>query len=235
MARDDVRFSLQDAVARIDLDDGKANALSASVIESLHRAFDEAEKEATAVVIAGREGRFCGGFDLETMGKGPAAVRSLVRDGADLLLRMFEYPLPVVAACTGHAVAAGALLLLAADARVGARGRFRIGLNEVSINMALPMFAIELARERLSKRHFVRATTQAELYDPEAAVDAGYLDRVTEPGAVCDAAVAEATRLGHLSQPAFRVSKRSAHARVIAYVRETLDANLESITGRPAR
>ena len=35
------------------------------------------------------------------------------------------------------------------------------------------LLAMELARDRLSKRHFDQATCQAQLYTPEAAVDAG--------------------------------------------------------------
>ena len=149
MAEKSVHYELNDKTAVIRLDDGKANAISQAVIDSLMGMLDQAEKEATAVLIVGREGRFSGGFDLGVMRSGPENVRSLVKAGAELFLRIFEYPLPVVIACTGHAVAAGAIVLLAADARVGARGEFKIGLSEVAIGMRLPIFAFEFARQRL--------------------------------------------------------------------------------------
>ena len=44
--------------------------------------------------------------------------------------------------------------------------------------MTTPIFLMELARERLSKRHFLRATVQAEIYDPDSAIGAGFLDRL---------------------------------------------------------
>ena len=72
----------------------------------------------------------------------------------------------MIVACPGHAVAAGALLLLGADYRIGARGDFRIGLIETQIGMVLPRWAVELARERLSVRHFQQATVGARMYDP---------------------------------------------------------------------
>ena len=231
MPEDIVRTELRDGVTLIRIDDGKANGLSSSVIAALHQALDQAEKEASAAVIAGREGRFSGGFDLATMRSGPEAVRTLVTEGAHLLLRIHECPFPVVAACTGHAVAAGALLLLVSDARVGMRGEFKIGLNEVAIGMALPIFAMEFARHRLSKRHFVPATSQARLYAPDEAVDAGFLDRVVAPEEVVDAACAEAARLGALPQPGFGLTKRSANGGVAATIRETLEEDMAKLTG----
>ena len=112
------------------------------------------------------------------MRSGPAAAGKLVTDGGELFARMYGSQMPVVVACTGHAIAAGALLLLGADVRVGARGEFRIGLIETQLGMVLPRWAVELAQERLSKRHVQDATVGARIYDPEGAVDAGFLDSV---------------------------------------------------------
>ena len=102
-----------------------------------------------------------GGFDLEGDASSPADAGRLVTDGGALFSRMFGSEVPVIVACTGHAVAAGALLLLGADYRIGARGEFRIGLIETQIGMVLPRWAVELARERLSVRHFQQATVGA--------------------------------------------------------------------------
>ena len=221
------RYQLEGRVARVVLDDGKANGLSLATLELLHGYLDRAQKEAGAVLVLGRPGRFSGGFDLATMRSGNlAAVRGLVRAGAELFLRLCEYPLPVVVGCTGHAVAAGAILLLSVDARVGAAGDFKIGLSEVALRMTLPIFAFELARERLSKRHFVRATSQAELYAPAAAVEAGYLDRVVPAAELEAASLAEAGRLAELPQPAFGESKIAVNREAVARIRASLDENV---------
>jgi enoyl-CoA hydratase len=131
-------------------------------------------------------------------------------------------------------VAAGALALLAADARIGSQGDFKIGLNEVAIGMTLPIFAVELARHRLSKRHFQRATTQAELYAPAAAVDAGFLDRVASPESLMDVAFAEAERLAQVRQPAFANTKASVRAATLATIRDTLEADMRGMTQGPS-
>jgi enoyl-CoA hydratase len=177
-----VRYSLDDQVAVLHIDDGKANALSHQMIGAINAQLDQAEaNSARAVVMVGRPGRFCAGFDLETMRAGPSEARDLLRVGAELALRLYLFPAPVVLAVTGHALAMGAILLMASDVRVGAAGDFKIGLNEVRIGMPVPRFATELADDRLSRRHLDHAVNLAGIYDPAIAVDVGYLDVVVDP------------------------------------------------------
>ena len=145
-----------------------------------------------------------GGFDLKVMRASPEAAGRLVTDGGALFSRMFGSEVPVIVACTGHAVAAGALLLLGADYRIGARGEFRIGLIETQLGMVLPRWAAELARERLSVRHFQQATVGARMYDPDGAADAGFLDAVVDADALAEAAATEAQYWAALPRGAYR-------------------------------
>lgn len=225
-------YALDDTIAVVTLDDGKANAISHSLIEATHRHLDRAEQEAAAVLIVGRPGRFSAGFDLSVMTGSQEGVRDLVTAGAELLLRLYEFPLPTVAACTGHAVAAGALILLSVDQRVGADVDAKIGLTEVSIGMTLPIFGVELARQRLaSPREFERATLGAQLYDPSAAAEVGFLDRVVPAEHLHEKAVDDARSLAALDRAAYRATKVRARGPMIDYVRSTLEADLGRLTG----
>ncbi len=224
-----VPFDLQDRVAVLRFDDGKANAVSHAALDALNAALDRAEKELDgggAVALLGREGRFSAGFDLSVMRDGPEAAQKLVGRGAELLARMIESRLPIVAGCTGHALAMGALLLLAADRRVGADGACKIGLNEVAIGMTLPQFAIDLAEERLSRRHRIRSVTFAEIYDPAGAVDAGYLDRVVAADALEREVLDEAARVTELHPGALAGTKRKQRGPIAERVRAGLAADL---------
>jgi enoyl-CoA hydratase len=225
-----VRYAQHGQVAVLQVDDGKANALSPALIGELHDGLDRAAKEAAAVLLVGRAGRFSAGFDLGVMTGGLDGLRGLVKAGADVLLRLYLYPRPVVAACTGHALAAGALLLLAADLRIGARGPFKIGLNEVAIQLTLPAFGMELARDRLAKRWFTAATTQAHIFDPDSAREAGYLDLVVDADALFETALAHAERLAALPHPAFRDTKQRERQATVDRVRRTLDDDIASLT-----
>ncbi len=177
---DALRFDVQDDIATLSMDDGKANAFGPDMIAAMCDGFDRAAAEAKVLVLKGRAGVFCGGFDLKIMAQGGEAGADMVMAGAHALMKFYLHPQPVVMACTGHAIAAGALLLLTADQRVGAQGNFRIGLNETSIAMTLPVFGVELARDRLDPRALTRSALNATLFGPEEAVKIGYLDQVVE-------------------------------------------------------
>ncbi len=179
-----VGYEVREGVAWAHISNGKANALSFEVLEALGTCLTLAENDAAvgALCITGTPGFLTGGFDLAVMKSGDAkSMITLVSDGGALFTRIFASPLPVVVAASGHAVAAGALLLLAADERIGADGSFQIGLIETQIGMVLPRWAIEFAEERLSRRHFQVATVGARMYPPSGARDAGFLDDVVAP------------------------------------------------------
>lgn len=229
---DSVQYDQQGDVAVLRLDDGKANALGPEVIASVAEALRRAEKEARAVLLTGREGRFSAGFDLSVLQQGAEAGRALVTAGAELAIQLARHPAPVVIGCTGHALAMGAVLLSAADLRIGAAGNFKIGYNEVAIGMTTPIFLLELARERLSKRHLHRATVLAEVYDPEAAVDAGFLDRVVTPEALADTALSEAQRLAaQLNRGALVGTRRLLREEVLQKIEKTLAADMAGAFG----
>lgn len=225
----------EDGIAILTMDDGRANALGHAMIDAINAALDEAEGKGKAVLIAGREKRFCAGFDLDVMGSGPENVRKLVTAGADLLMKLYEYPLPVIMACTGHALAAGGLLLLAGDSRVGTEGDFRIGLPEVAIGMTMPVFGIELARDRLARHRFTEAVTQARIYGPADAVTVGYLDEAVPAAALIETAKARAAALAALQQPAFANTKRKERQTTIALIRSTLKTDSATFDGTNSR
>ncbi len=224
-----LHYELLGRVALLRLDDGKANALTPAAVEAFHPALDRAADEAGAVVLAGRPGRFSAGFDLATLSSGPEAAVSLLEAGARLALRLYRHPQPVVAACTGHAIAMGAILLLVADRRIGAAGTAKIGLNEVAIGLTLPRFGVELARDRISKRHLTSAALLANLYDPAGACDAGFLDRIVPSERVVEDAVAEAERLAELDRAAFSGTKQRLRAASADAVEASLRADLEEV------
>ncbi|MEE2679302.1 MAG: crotonase/enoyl-CoA hydratase family protein [Myxococcota bacterium] len=214
-------------VAIIRIDDGKANALDSATLGAIREGLDRAEAEASAVLLTGRPGRLSAGFNLGVFQQdGPDAARAMVTAGAELALQIARHPTPVVIGCTGHALAMGAVLLMAADLRIGAEGDFKVGFNEVAIGMATPIFLMEFARERLSKRHLGRAAVQAEIYTPEAAVDAGFFDRIVPEADLASTALAEAQRLGELPRGAFARSRKIMRSETLEKIEATLADDL---------
>ena len=222
-------YTLEGTTAVLRMDDGKANALSDAMIDALVAALDRAEKEASAIVLVGRPDRFCAGFDLKIMMSGPDNAKALLRRGAALLMKLYGVSIPLVIACTGHALAGGALVLLTGDVRVGSTGAYRIGLNEVSIGMPVPVLAMELARDRIISSDLGRATLEATIYGPEDAARVGYLDVALTPEAVLPRAMAEATRLSGLARTAFTATKARLRGKTIAHILGTLEEDMASL------
>jgi enoyl-CoA hydratase len=213
-------------IALIRMDDGKANAINFEMIAALNAALDTAEAEAKAIVLAGRDGRFSGGFDLNAFASlGAEGVYKLLDAGAELLLRLYGGPLPVVAACTGHAIAMGVFILNACDTRVGTAGEYKIGANEAITGMQLPIFAMELSRDRLAPQHLTRAMVQGFIYNPEGAVEAGYLDMLAEADKVEATALTVAGQLAQLPGKAYAWNKKSIRKGTLDRITASLGAH----------
>ena len=227
---DPVQLTIEDGVAVIRLDDGKANAVSHALIEQVHAALDRADAEATAVAFIGRDGKFSAGFDLSVMTQGADATRGLVKAGGELLMRVFTHPQPTVAAVTGHALAAGALLCLACDTRIGSADLpAKIGLNETAIGMGLPWYGVRLGEARLSVRHRQRSVLQAEIYDMAGALDAGYLDELVAADVVATTAIDRARQLGQLPRGAYAFTKARLRQSMADEVLLGLDADMDTM------
>lgn len=226
------RRAANGVVAVITINDGKANALTVDVLSAVGAAIDEACADDTvgAIVLAGRDGRFSGGFDLAVMQSGDfPAIVNMVADGGELVAKAYGCTRPIVAACTGHAVAGGALLLLGCDVRVGAGGPYKIGLNEVAIGMVLPEWAMTIVDNRVSRRHVQRCVANARMLNPSEAVDAGFLDLVVEPPAVVERAIAEATVLATLDVNAYAKTVERFRGPVLDAMADQLAADRKAV------
>lgn len=222
---DFVKFEVADRIATLTMDDGKANAFGVDMTTALCAALDRAEKETEAVIITGRPGVLCAGFDLKVIRGGDAEAQAEMRSaGVDALLKSYLHPLPIIFACPGHSVAAGALLLLTGDVRIGARGDYRIGLNEVGIGLSLPEFGLQLAYDRLDPRAVTQAVLGATLYDPDGAAVAGYLDQAVEADALMETALGVARDMLELDAAAFAATKQRMRQPTVDRIRASMAA-----------
>lgn len=211
-----VSYVFADGLATLTLDDGKANAMGPAMQAALNAALDRAEADKAIVVLTGRPGVFSGGFDLSVFKAGDARVTfGMLTGGAQLAQRVLAYPHPVIAACSGHAVAMGLFLLQCADVRIGLQAGATFQANEVLIGMTLPHFALETIRERVSRPHQLLVGT-ASAYAGEEAVRAGLLDEAVAPEALAAAVQAHVDRLKKAHPASFTATKQRLRAPVLA-------------------
>lgn len=226
-----VSYKKEGDVGIITMDDGKMNSFSFSHMDGLSAALDQAADDG-AVVLTGNAKCFSAGFDLKVMmGEDKDEAARMIAQGGEFVRRIFSFPRPVVAAATGHALAAGAIVLLASDVRIaGSNAKAKFGLNEVAIGLAMPVYGMELARARLDPRHLSRALCQAAVVGAEEAQAIGYLDEVVEaqdPDAVVEHAVSRAQQLAEtLQSPAFALTKMKERQMYVDAIEQTWDAEM---------
>jgi enoyl-CoA hydratase len=224
-----VNYELGESVATITLDDGKVNALSPAMQDAINEALDRAEKaaldgEVKAIVLAGNSKVLSAGFELSVFGSGDAAAAlGMLSGGFELSIRLLTFPVPVVFAATGPAIAMGSFLLLSGDHRVGS-AKSRCQANEVAIGMVLPISAIEIMRMRLTGAAFQRAVALAATFRGDEAVAAGWFDEIVEPEAVLSRAQQVAREFAaSLHVKAHRASKLKARADALAAIQAGID------------
>jgi enoyl-CoA hydratase len=218
-----ISYQFEDGIATLTLCNGKVNAISPDVIAAFNVALDRAAQDKAIVIVTGQPGILSGGYDLKVMTSGPQNAVNLVAAGSTLARRMLAHPFPIIVACPGHAVAKGAFILLSADYRIGVEGPFSIGLNEVQIGMTMHNVGIELARDRLDKSAFQRSVINGEMFDPQGAVDAGFLDKLVPAEQLLASAQAVARQLKKINMSAHKNTKLKVRKALL----DTLDQAIE--------
>ena len=223
-----VTYTTSETHAIITINNGKVNAISHEVIDELNAAFDQAENEQKVVVLTGKEGILSAGYDLKTMTASADSAKALVTKGSQLVYSMLSFPLPIIGACNGHAIAKGAFLLLGCDYRIGVEGEFKIGLNEVQIGMTMHHAGITIARARLAPVYLDRSVINAELYKPQDAVTAGFLDLVVPIAHLETTAAKVAGMFSQLKMRAHAETKLKLRAQVLAGLKEAIELDIKT-------
>jgi enoyl-CoA hydratase len=212
---ENISYEMKDGVFRITLDDGKVNAMSQPFFDGLNAALDQAEKDGPgAVMITGRAGVFSAGLNLKvlpTLGS-DELTKTMISFGKTMH-RIFAFPIPTVAAVSGHAIAGGAFLMFVCDLRYVAEGPYRIHVNEVAIGLTLPSWAITIAEFAIPPRWHTEAILHARMYSPDEALERGMIDGVVKPEEkLLEAAAAAAASLTALDTLAYAGTKARQRA-----------------------
>ena len=223
-----IHYRAQESHALITIDHGKVNAISHEVIDELNQCLDQAEIDNKVVILTGKEGVLSGGYDLKVMTKSADSAKELVTKGSKLSLRMLAFPLPIIIACPGHAIAKGAFLLLSADYRLGTEGDFKIGLNEVMIGMTMHNAGIEIAKGRLAPVFFERSVNNSELYNPKDAITAGFLDQVVPRTHLIPTAIKIAEMFSKLHKKAHAETKVKLRSPYLNRIKAAIELDLKA-------
>ena len=218
-------------LARLTMDDGKANAFDLDFFTELDARLDECA-DASAIVVRGRDGMFSGGLNLKVLTSlEPQGLLELLTRFGHTMHRVWLEPRPVVAAVTGHAVAGGTILAMACDHAVAARGEFRWGLNETAIGMVMPEWILAIARANVRTDRYEDLIMSGALIGPEAAVEAGFADVVVAPEEVLAEAERKAAELAALPRHAYAATKQRLRGAASQASLGVMEADLRGALG----
>ncbi|MCG8838758.1 crotonase/enoyl-CoA hydratase family protein [Tenacibaculum dicentrarchi] len=230
-----IDYTSEENYVIITLNNGKVNAISHEVIDSLNQLLDKAEAQKKVVILTGQPGIFSAGYDLKSMTTSPESALKLVTKGSKLSHRMLSFPTPIITACTGHAIAKGAFLLLSADYRLGAEGNFKIGFNEVLIGMTMHNAGVQITKGRLTPNYVNRSVNNAEMYSPKDAVTAGFLDKIVPEIQVLPTAIKIAEMFAKLNLKAHHQTKLKVRKTALRSLKKAIKKDAENGLNPPSK
>ncbi len=204
-----VTFSTVGDVGHIQLDDGAKNVINHDVLDELEACWAEAKSNCGAVVLSGRPGSFCAGYDIKVMTEGGAkAAGELGSRGGRFALELFGSDLPIIGVAQGHCFTIGAVWLACCDIRIGEPGPYKYGMTEVALGVGFSDWPLEPFRSRLKPEQLIPAILHSELYSPEGAVEAGFIDQLVAEGEGLDIGLEKAAQLAKLPRKAYAATKQ---------------------------
>lgn len=224
-------LSKENDISIIKLDDGKANAFSYDMLSQVNDLLKKVPRDSGALVITGREGLFSGGFDLKTLATGDMEkITKMVQLGYRLLLELFSFDRPIVAAVSGHSIALGLFVTCSADYRIAIDGKYVCQANEVRNNMDIPTQIMEIIRARVNKKYFYSAVYHSDAYSVQDSIEVGYIDEVVSEDQFMKRVMEKAKELATLPHPFYANTKKTAQDDVRRKIADAID-KYENLAG----
>ncbi len=228
-----IKYEIENSIALITMDDGKANAMNPVFFENFDNALKRSiEDDAKVLIIAGRPGFFSGGLDLKMLSKTtPDELGGFLRMFANTLMKVFSLPIPTIAACTGHAIAGGAMLSFACDLRFAIDAPLRIHMNEVETGIApLPSWMLLIGRFAIPVEYITEALLHARLYTPKEAYERKIVTGLVDEGNdIVAFAKKKAEELLKLNSKTYAVSKARMRQAEIETVNDSIETEIAQI------
>lgn len=205
-----LELETRDTVTILRLVRGKGNALNTEFLRALTAALTEIQRgPARAAIITATGSVFCAGVDLPAaLAGGESYLREFLPELVTMFRTLATLTKPVIAAVNGHAIAGGAIITLACDQRLMARGSGRFGLTEVKVGVAFPTWAIEIARHATPPQHFPTLVGTGRTFSADEALARGAIDELVEPERLLDRALEVAAELASIPAATFAMTKR---------------------------
>lgn len=186
----------------------KLNAINDQMIQELHASLDQAQDNGTRIITVTGAGRaFCAGADLSAFGKEPGDSIPFLERLQELLVRLAEFPTPVIAAVNGTAMGGGLELILACDFAIAANN-VKVGDGHTNVGAIPGGGSSVLLPGRIPTGLALYVLYSGERLEAEALREAGLFIELTEPEALAQRVHDVAANLAAKSPLALQHIKR---------------------------
>lgn len=206
-----MHYTSEDKIAFITLDDGKMNVMNRDFFQELNDCLDRTlADKASVLIFAGRQGIFSAGLDLKLLPTLSTMEEQLKfqKTFSSVMLRVYLFPIPTIAAYAGHSIAGGAILSYACDRFMVGDGPYKIQINEVANKMLIPSWISLICRSSIPPQWWKEALLHSRAYTPREAFERGIVDDLIKEGKVMDAAKELARDLCKLDDKAYAFTKK---------------------------
>jgi len=189
----------------------KRNALSVQLIEELLAALDEIEKSSAQVLILTGAGKaFCAGMDLDGLksliGK---THEENIKDSertARMFRRVYDFPLPTIAAVNGAAIAGGTAMATMCDFTLAVPNA-KFGYTEVRIGF-VPAIVSSILVWQVGHKIARDLLLSGRTFDADDAYRFGLVNEVVDPDRLMQRAKELAVELTQNSPSSMRLTKK---------------------------
>ena len=177
-----VRYTVNDGVALLTLNDPPANTYSYEMMQTLDRAILVARMDDTVqviVIIGQGEKFFCAGADIQMLQNvTPTFKYYFCLHANETLLRLEQTPKLVIAAINGHCVGGGLEVAMAADLRIARKGAGKMGLPEVSLGVLPGTGGTQRLVRLVGKSKAIELMATGELFPFERGLELGIINNL---------------------------------------------------------
>ncbi|MFT7616849.1 MAG: enoyl-CoA hydratase [Planctomycetota bacterium] len=189
---------------------GKASALDIEFLQAISATIQEVEESnAKACVITGTGSIFSAGVDLKRLLDGGPDYLAEFMPALDAAFSgLYAFSKPLIAACNGHAIAGGCVILSSCDLRYVAAGKSQIGVPELRVGVPFPLLALEIMRAVVPRQHLQEVLYGGATYPVDRALAIGLCDQVVPADEILSTAMKTAEQLASYPAEAFAFNKR---------------------------
>src|SRR3954468_11551771 len=224
-------LNLDSGVASITLNrPDKRNAISFQLVDELLRALDEIQKaSAHAVILTGSGKAFCAGMDLDELKSLLGKTHDEnVKDStrmAGMFRRLYEFPIPTIAAVNGAAIAGGTGLATMCDFTL-AIPEAKFGYTEVRIGF-VPAIVSSILVWQVGHKIARDLLMTGRLFDAIEAHRYGLVNEIVDPDRLMPRAHELAAQLGEDSPSSVHATKRLINGFISRQLDEQIAAAIE--------